>query len=63
MEAKELRENLYEAAKQPVRAVVGGEFSTITVHVNDRFGEDAFEVKIEPAPKPQAMSLGACRST
>lgn len=51
VDARELRKNLYAAAKKPVRAVLGGELSLLKVHVRDDFGEDAFDVTIEPAPK------------
>jgi hypothetical protein len=50
-DAKELRGNLYDAAKKPVRTVLGGQVCILRVRVFDSFGEDAFEVTIEPAPK------------
>jgi hypothetical protein len=50
-DAKELRENLYAATKKPVRTVLGGQVCILRVRVFDSFGEDAFEVTIEPAPK------------
>ena len=50
-DGKELRGNLYAAAKKPVRTVVGGQVYILKVHVFESFGEDAFEVSIEPAPK------------
>lgn len=50
-DSTELRQNLYAAAKKPLRAVVGGELSIIKVHIFDSFGEDAFAVTIEPAPR------------
>ena len=49
-DAKELRGNLY-AAKKPFRTVVHGQVFILKVRVFDSFGEDAFEVKIDPAPK------------
>ena len=49
-DAKELRNNLYAAAKRPVRAVLGGRLSILKVRIFDSFGEDAFEVTIRPAP-------------
>jgi hypothetical protein len=49
-DAKELRENLY-AAKKPVRTVIGGQVYILIVHVFESFGEDAFAVSIDPAPK------------
>ncbi|MGO9260412.1 MAG: LexA family protein [Bryobacteraceae bacterium] len=50
-DAKELRGNLYAAAKKPVRTVIGGQVYIIKVRVFDSFGDDAFEVSIDPAPK------------
>ena len=50
-DAKELRGNLYAAAKKPVRTVIGGQVCILKVRVFDSFGEDAFEVTIDPAPK------------
>ncbi|MFN7925539.1 MAG: hypothetical protein U0Q16_35900 [Bryobacteraceae bacterium] len=49
--AKELRTNLYAAAKKPVRTVIGGTVYLLRARVSDSFGEDAFEVSIDPAPK------------
>ena len=50
-DAKELRANLYAAAKKPVRTVIGGKVYILHVRVFESFGEDAFEVSIDPAPK------------
>lgn len=50
-DAKELRENLYAARKKPVRAAIGGRVWILKVSVYDSFGEDAFRVRIDPAPK------------
>lgn len=50
-DAKELRGNLYAAAKKPVRTLTGGQVYILKVRVHDSFGEDAFEVRIDPAPK------------
>jgi len=50
-DAKELRGNLYAAAKKPVRAVFGGQVYLLKVRISESFGEDAFDVRIEPAPK------------
>ncbi len=50
-DAKELRGNLYAAAKKPVRSVVGGRVYILKVRIYDSFGEDAFEVGIHLAPK------------
>jgi len=46
-----LRGNLTAAAKKPVRTVLGGQVCMLRVRVFDSFGEDAFEVTIDPAPK------------
>jgi hypothetical protein len=51
-DAKELRENLYAAKKKPVRTVIDGKIYILKVRVFDSFGEDALEVGINPAPKP-----------
>jgi hypothetical protein len=53
-DAKELRGNLY-AAKKPVRTVIGGQVYILKVRVFESFGEDAFEVTIDPAPKPNPL--------
>lgn len=50
-DAKELRQNLYAAAKRPVRTVVEGKLFILKVSIRDSFGEDAFDVAIEPAPE------------
>jgi len=50
-DGKELRGNLYAAAKKAVRTVIGGQGHILKVRVLDRFGEDAFEVSIKPVPK------------
>jgi iron dependent repressor-like protein len=50
-DAKELRGNLYAAAKKPVRTVVRGQVYILKVRAVDSSGEDAFEVSIDPAPK------------
>jgi hypothetical protein len=50
-DAKELRGNLYAAAKKPVRTVIGGQVYILKVGIHDSFGEDAFAVSIDPAPK------------
>jgi hypothetical protein len=49
-DARELRENLYAAAKRPVRTLLGGRRSILKVRTYDSFGEDAFEVTIDAAP-------------
>jgi hypothetical protein len=49
-DAKELRRDLY-AAKKPVRFVAQGRVHILKVRVFESFGEDAFEVTMEPAPK------------
>ena len=50
-DAKELRANLYAATKKPVRTVIGGKVYIIQVGVVESFGEESFEVSIDPAPK------------
>jgi len=50
-DGKELRGNLYAAAKKPVRSVIGGKVYILKVTVLDSFGEDAFAVGIELAPQ------------
>ena len=50
-DGKELRGNLYAAAKKPVRTVIDGQVYILKVRVFESFGEDAFEVSIEPALK------------
>lgn len=50
-DAKELRRDLSAAAKKPVRTVIGGQVCILKVRVFESFGEDAFEVMIDPAPK------------
>ena len=50
-DAKELRGNLYAAAKKPVRTVIGGRVYILKVGIFDSFGEDAFAVSIDLAPK------------
>ncbi len=49
-DAKELRENLYAAAKKPLLTVLNGERSILSVRIRDSFGEDAFDVAIKKAP-------------
>lgn len=51
-DAKELRGNLYAAAKRPVRIVPHGQVCILRVRIFDSFGEDCFAVDIDPAPKP-----------
>ena len=50
-DGKELRGNLYAAAKRPMRTVVGGQVYILKVRVFDSFGEDAFAVSIDLAAK------------
>ena len=50
-DAKELRGNLYASAKKPVRTVIGGKVYILKVRVFESFGEDAFAVSIDLAPK------------
>jgi len=49
--AKELRANLYAAVKKPIRTVIRGKVYILQVRVVESSGEDAFEVRIDPAPK------------
>ena len=46
-----MRANLYSAAKKPVRTVIGGKVYILHVRVFESFGEDAFAVNIDLAPK------------
>jgi hypothetical protein len=55
-EARELRTNLHAAARRPVRTVAGGRRWMLHVRVFDSFGDDAFEVKITPAPQVDPAS-------
>lgn len=50
-DAKELRGNLYAAAKKPVRTVIAGQVYILKVDVFESFGEDSFAVSIGLAPK------------
>ncbi|MEO8591790.1 MAG: hypothetical protein ABI759_00575 [Candidatus Solibacter sp.] len=50
-DAKELLQNLYAAQKKPIRTAIGGQVWILKVEVYERFGEDAFRVRIDPAPK------------
>jgi hypothetical protein len=50
-DAKELRGNLYAAAQKPARTVIGGQVYILRVRVFENYGEDAFSVSINPAPK------------
>jgi hypothetical protein len=50
-DGKELGGNLYAAAKKPVRTVIGGQVYILKVRVYESFGEDAFAVSIDLAPK------------
>ncbi len=49
--AKELRGNLVAAAAKPVRTVIAGQVRILRVRVSESFGEEAFSVDIELAPK------------
>jgi len=50
-DARELRANLYAAAKKAVRTVIGGKVYILHVRVFHSLGEDTFEANIDPAPK------------
>ena len=43
-DAKELRENLYAAARRPVRALLNGQAVLVKVRISQNFGEDSFAV-------------------
>ena len=49
-DARELLDNLYAAAKRPVRVSLGGKLSILKVRITDSFGEDHFEVTIAAVP-------------
>jgi hypothetical protein len=51
-DAREFRANLYAATKKSVRTVIGGKVYVLQVRLFESFGKDAFEVSIDPAPKP-----------
>jgi len=48
---EELRGNLYAAVKKVPRAVFDGKVYLLKTRRFEDFGEDAFEVRIDPAPK------------
>lgn len=50
-DAKELRENLSRAHKKPLRTALDGKVYILEIQIRDCFGDDAFTVKIGPAPK------------
>jgi hypothetical protein len=50
-DARELRENLHAAHKKPLRIAIGGQRWILRVAGYDSFGEEAFRVNIDPAPK------------
>ena len=51
-DAKELLGDLYKAAKRPRPAIFNGTCRILTVRIFDSFGEDAFAVSFDAAPKP-----------
>jgi hypothetical protein len=53
-DAKELRENLYAARKKTLKTAIGGQVWNLKIEVYDSFGEDAFRVHINAAPKRDA---------
>jgi len=53
-DAKELREDLAVAVRKQVRLVVEGKVYILKVRAYDSFGENAWEVSMKPAPKPDA---------
>jgi hypothetical protein len=50
-DGKELRANLYAAARRAVRMVTDGQVYVVKVRVFESFGGDAFALTIAPAPK------------
>jgi hypothetical protein len=50
-DAKELLGNISTATRKSIRAVLGGRVCILAVRAYENFGEDAFEVKIDPVPK------------
>jgi repressor LexA len=50
-DAKELRRDLAAAARRPVRTVLAGQVFILKVRAYDSFGEQAYEVAIDPVPK------------
>lgn len=50
-DAKELRRDIAAARKKRVRMAVGGRVYVLKVRVRDSFGEEAYDISIEPAPK------------
>ncbi len=50
-DAEELLESLSSAGKKPIRAVLNGQVYLLKVRTFDSFGEDAYEVRINKAPK------------
>jgi hypothetical protein len=55
-DAEELRGDLYAAAKKSRRTVFDGHVYILKVGIFDSFGEDAFSVSIDPAPKLDAAT-------
>jgi repressor LexA len=53
-EAKDLRQNLYSHVKKPLRTVLLGQPCVLKVRVFDSFGEDAFAVRMDSAPRADA---------
>ncbi len=53
-DGKELRRDLDAAQKKPVRTAIGGQVWILKVDVYGSFGEDAFRVLINRAPKLNA---------
>ena len=62
-DGKELRENLDAARKKPVRTAIGGQVWILKVGVYDSFGENAFRVLIDPAPKLDPSARRRSRRT
>jgi hypothetical protein len=50
-DSRELRENLDAARKKPIKTAIGGQVWILNVSVRDSGSQDAFRVRIDPAPK------------
>lgn len=50
-DGRELLGNLYAAARKPVRIAIAGQVRILKVRIRKNFDEDAFDVRIEMAPK------------
>lgn len=50
-DGRELLDNLYAAARKPVRIVIAGQVRIVRVRIRKSFDEDAFDVRFQIAPK------------